>query len=53
MAGDEGVTVLVTGAASGIGAAVCRRIAGPGVRLLAHSRGNREQDSSNPSNHVG
>ncbi len=42
MAGDEGATVLVTGAASGIGAAVCRRIAGPGVRLLAHSRGNRD-----------
>ncbi|MEE8332278.1 MAG: SDR family oxidoreductase [Alphaproteobacteria bacterium] len=42
MTGDEGVTVLVTGAASGIGAAVCRRIAGPGTRLLAHSRGNSD-----------
>jgi len=42
MAADGSVTVLVTGAASGIGAAVCRRIAGPGVRLLAHSRGNAD-----------
>ncbi len=32
--------VLVTGAASGIGAAVCRRLAGKGVALLAHSRAN-------------
>lgn len=40
MADEAGVTVLVTGAASGIGAAVCRRIAGPGTRLLAHTRRN-------------
>jgi NAD(P)-dependent dehydrogenase (short-subunit alcohol dehydrogenase family) len=33
--------VLVTGAASGIGAAVCRAIAEPGVALLVHTRGNR------------
>jgi NAD(P)-dependent dehydrogenase (short-subunit alcohol dehydrogenase family) len=30
--------VLVTGAASGIGAALCRRIAAPGVKLLIHTR---------------
>jgi len=34
--------VLITGAASGIGAATARKIAGPGVSLLLHSRGNRE-----------
>lgn len=32
--------VLVTGAASGIGAAVVRRMAGPGVGILAHTRAN-------------
>ncbi len=32
--------VLVTGAASGIGAAVCRRIAGPGIAVLVHTRRN-------------
>jgi 3-oxoacyl-[acyl-carrier protein] reductase len=32
--------VLVTGAASGIGAAVVRRLAGPGVGILAHTRAN-------------
>jgi NAD(P)-dependent dehydrogenase (short-subunit alcohol dehydrogenase family) len=34
--------VLVTGAASGIGAAVCRAVAAPGVALLVHTRRNRE-----------
>jgi NAD(P)-dependent dehydrogenase (short-subunit alcohol dehydrogenase family) len=34
--------VLVTGAASGIGAAVCRRMAAPGVALLVHTRRNRD-----------
>ncbi len=33
--------VLVTGAASGIGAATCRALAGPGVGLLVHTRRNR------------
>jgi NAD(P)-dependent dehydrogenase (short-subunit alcohol dehydrogenase family) len=32
--------VLVTGAASGIGAAVCARLAGPGVGILLHTRAN-------------
>ena len=31
--------VIVTGASSGIGAACCRRMAGPGLRLMAHARG--------------
>ena len=34
--------VLVTGAAIGIGAAVCRRMAGPGTAFLVHTRKNRE-----------
>jgi NAD(P)-dependent dehydrogenase (short-subunit alcohol dehydrogenase family) len=32
--------VLVTGAASGVGAAVCRAMARPGVSILAHTRAN-------------
>ncbi|MBU6497237.1 MAG: SDR family oxidoreductase [Rhodospirillales bacterium] len=32
--------ILVTGAASGIGAALCRRLAGAGVAILAHTRAN-------------
>ncbi len=44
MAGGESVgrAVVVTGAASGIGAAVCARLAGPGVGVLVHTRRNRE-----------
>lgn len=32
--------ILVTGAASGIGAATCRRLAGPGVAIAVHTRRN-------------
>ncbi len=35
-------SVLVTGSASGIGAAVCRRLAGPGIGVVVHARVNRE-----------
>lgn len=34
--------ILVTGAASGIGAALCRRMAEPGTWILVHTRRNRE-----------
>ena len=34
-------TILVTGAASGIGAAVCRTMAGPDTAILVHTRRNR------------
>lgn len=34
--------ILVTGAAIGIGAAICRRMAGPGTAFLVHTRKNRE-----------
>ena len=34
--------ILVTGAASGIGAACCRRMAAPGTAILVHTRKNTE-----------
>jgi 3-oxoacyl-[acyl-carrier protein] reductase len=33
--------ILVTGAASGIGAAICRRLSGPGTAIMVHTRRNR------------
>ncbi len=33
---------LVTGAASGVGAAVCRALAGPGCAILVHTRRNQD-----------
>jgi NAD(P)-dependent dehydrogenase (short-subunit alcohol dehydrogenase family) len=33
---------LVTGASSGIGAAICRRVAAPNVAIAIHARSNRE-----------
>ncbi len=34
--------ILVTGAASGIGAAICRTLAGPGTAIMVHTRRNRD-----------
>ncbi|HWK46220.1 MAG TPA: SDR family oxidoreductase [Stellaceae bacterium] len=36
-------TILVTGAGSGIGAAVCRRLAGPDIALLIHTGSRRDR----------
>src|SRR4051812_33723936 len=35
-------SILVTGAASGIGAAICRTMAGPDAAILVHTRRNRD-----------
>jgi NAD(P)-dependent dehydrogenase (short-subunit alcohol dehydrogenase family) len=35
-------SILVTGAASGIGAAICRMMAGPDAAILVHTRRNRD-----------
>lgn len=35
-------TILVTGAATGIGAACCRALAGPGTAILVHTRRNAD-----------
>ncbi|RVT98920.1 SDR family oxidoreductase [Rhodovarius crocodyli] len=39
---DRPRVILVTGAASGIGAACCRALAGPGTAFLVHTRKNEE-----------
>ncbi len=40
--GDRLRSILVTGSSSGIGAAICRRLARPGVGILVHALTNRK-----------
>jgi len=42
--------ILITGAASGIGAALCRRMAGPGERFLVHTRRNAQGAKTTAAN---
>lgn len=35
--------VAVTGAAGGIGSAICRRLAGPGIRMVLHTRASEDR----------
>jgi NAD(P)-dependent dehydrogenase (short-subunit alcohol dehydrogenase family) len=43
MTGSAAGTTIITGAASGIGAVLARRLATPGARMLLHTRRNLEQ----------
>ncbi len=44
MSADEAIarSIIVTGSSSGIGAALCRQLAGEGVGLVVHARHNRD-----------